>query len=126
MRSWCELSIPVGVPIDPMNPPSAKGHTDSIVCHFKILIPDQYYYQFYKKIPLRSEKEKNTNKKEVQMISGVSQYGEYDFTTIAMGAEADMFLVILNKKNQRVAVNYTITFKIITIIENQIYIDTTV
>ena len=102
-KTWCDpIEIPMGVPLD--LPLTSKCYTDSIVCHFKILIPDQYYYQFYKKIPLSSEKEENIKKKEVQMIRGVSKFGEYDFTTISMGTETEMFLVILNKNNERVAV----------------------
>ncbi len=91
-------------PISPLNPKSeVKFYIDSIVCHFKFLIPDQYYYQFYKLIPLSSEKGGEC-KKKVQMSPGVSKFGEYDFTTIAVGEEAYMFMIILNENNERVAV----------------------
>jgi len=103
MKSWSDpILIPTGVPLD--SPLTSKCYTDSIVCHFKILIPDQYYYQFYEKIPLSSEKGGNIKKKEVQMTRGVSMFGEYDFTTTSMGTETEMFLVILNKNNERIAV----------------------
>jgi len=105
MKNWCDpIKIPMGVPIDPMNPPSAKCYVDSIVNYFKVLIPDQYYYQFYEKIPLSSEKGGNIKKKKVQITRGVSMYGEYDFTTIALGQKAYMFLIISNKNNERVVI----------------------
>ena len=54
-------------PYDEFNPAvEIKFHTDSIFYHFKILIPDQYYYQFYEKIPLSSEKGENIKRKKIE------------------------------------------------------------
>ena len=105
-KEWCDpIVMPMGVPLDSMEFSSYKNGQDSIVYHFKILIPDQYYYQFYEKFPLSSEKGGNIKKKKVQMTRGVSMFGtDYDFTTTSMGKETNMWLIISNKKNERVAI----------------------
>lgn len=83
----------------------SKCYTDSLIYYFKILVPDTFYYQFHAKIPLNNEKVEEMGMKRMERISGKSSmYCEYDFSIKSAGQQTNMFLGILNKDNQRVAV----------------------
>ena len=87
------------------NETSAKAYTDSVICYLKVLKPDEYYYQFYNRMPLNIDN--NVEKKKVQITPGISRFGEYvgeyDFGIKATGKEIYMFLIISNKNNEGVA-----------------------
>ena len=97
--------IDIGSDFNPKQ--ESKCYTDTLVYYFKILIPDQYYYQFYEYFPLSSEKGGNIKKEEVQTRQGIAGYywkeEEYDFGIKSIWP-IDKYSVILNKDNQRVAI----------------------
>ena len=93
--------------VDLLNPHAKTTvaiYTDSIFHYFKILEPDEYYYQFYDRIPSSIDNMDNIEKKKVQTNRGVSMFGEYDFVIKSAGQETDMYLIISNKNNERVVV----------------------
>ena len=79
--------------------------TDSINRYFKMMKPDKYYYQFSNRIPLNSEKLDNTQKNEIQIKKTTNENERnevYDFSI--KSTNSNMFLIISNKKNERVVV----------------------
>lgn len=85
------------------NQTSAKVYTDSIIHYFKILIPDEYYYQFYDHIPSNIDKMQNI-KMEQGYFENLSINENFDLIIKSRGLETEMFLIISGKNNGRVIV----------------------
>jgi hypothetical protein len=79
--------------------------TDWTICYFKTSNPDKYYYQFSDHIPLSTDKMDNIKKFEVQTVRSDKKKVTQDmYDLIIKSKKPDMFLIISNKNNKRIAV----------------------
>ena len=79
--------------------------TDSIIRYFNILEPDKYYYQFYNRLPLNNDDIDTINKMEATTIKiDDNTMGNIKYNLIIKSINSDNFLIISNKKNERVAI----------------------
>lgn len=94
-------------PIDPLNSKvtTVDVKTDWAICYFKTLQAGKYYYQFSDHIPLSTDKMDNIKKFEVQTVRRDNKRATQDmYDLIIKSTKPDMFLIISNKNNERIAV----------------------
>jgi len=77
--------------------------TDSIIGYFKTSTSDIYYYQFYSRIPLSTDKLDNIKRFEVQPIK-IEDKDQDSYELIIKFTDPDVFLIILNKDYERIAI----------------------
>ena len=77
--------------------------TDSITGYFKTSTPDKYYYQFYNRIPLSTDKLDSIKRFEVQPQKN-EDIDQDSYDLIIKFTDPDVFLIILNNNNERIAI----------------------
>lgn len=78
--------------------------TDSAICFLKSFIQGKYFYQFYHRIPLNSDKLSNVKLFEVNTGVATENEGKIMYDLKIKSTDPNAFLIISNSLNEKIAI----------------------